>query len=119
MAARRGPLHSVPTATTAKPPIKRAATTAKKTTARKPKGPPKSIVQAAQSGTDRELLIAMRDRIAEDLDSRSTLARDLASLSKRLMELQREITAIAAREEQEGKAKNAAVPDEAFDASAF
>jgi hypothetical protein len=77
---------------------------------------PKSVKDAASKGTPRELLVAMRDRIAEELDSRATLARDLASLSKRLMELQREIQAIDAREEQESSGR--VVPDESFDASA-
>ena len=108
MAARRGPLRAV--AADEKAP-------AKKPTRRPTKA--KTVVEAAKSGTDRELLVAMRDRIAEDLDSRSTLARDLASLSKRLMELQREIKAIDDRDEQEGKAKGGPVPDEALDTSAL
>lgn len=107
---------------------------AKKSTARKGKTAPtepsdvdaaeqakskkKSVVEAAQDGTDLELLVAMRDRIAEDLDSRSTSARDLAALSKRLMELQRDIKVHKEREQQEGKGNGGAVPDEPFDASA-
>lgn len=109
MAARRGPLRAV--AADEKAP---AAKTRRRASAK-----PKTVVEAAKSGTDRELLVAMRDRIAEDLDSRSTLARDLASLSKRLMELQREIKAIDDRDEQEGKAKGGPVPDEALDTSAL
>jgi hypothetical protein len=79
----------------------------------------KSVVEAAQDGTDLELLVAMRDRIAEDLDSRSTSARDLAALSKRLMELQREIKVQEERQQQEDKGSGGAVPDEDFDASAI
>lgn len=105
MAARRG-LRSVATDPTPQ--------------AKRPSRPrvvkPKSVKDAASKGTPRELLVALRDRIAEDLDSRATLARDLASLSKRLMELQREIAAIDAQAEQEGK--GGAVPDEDFDTSA-
>ena len=106
MATRRGPLHAV--AADEKP----AATRSRKRPARKPQ----TVADAARKGTDRELLVALRDRIAEDLDSRTTLARDLASLSKRLMELQREIGAIDARAAEEGD--GAAVPDEGFDYSA-
>jgi hypothetical protein len=107
MAPRRG-LRSVPAGPPAPP---------KRTTTRKPRvRRAKTVREAAEKGTTRELLVAMRDRIAEDIDSRSTLARDLASLSKRLMELQREIQAIDARAEQESD--GGPVPDEAFDASA-
>lgn len=109
MAVRRGPLHAVDAGEAAPSSRPRARRSAK----------PKSVKEAATTGTDRELLVALRDRIAEDLDSRSTLARDLASLSKRLMELQREIKAIDDHVEQEGKGKGGPVPDAAFDASSL
>lgn len=109
MAVRRGPLRAVATD---------EATPVRRSQSRRPLKP-KSVKEAATTGTDRELLVALRDRIAEDLDSRSTLARDLASLSKRLMELQREIKAIDDHVEQEGKGKGGPVPDAAFDASSL
>ena len=71
----------------------------------KPKRPakPKTITQAADKGTTRELLVAMRTRIAKAVESENTPARDLAALTKRLVEVVRDIEAIDARDEQEGQ----------------
>jgi len=78
----------------------------------------KTVTQAATSGTTRELLAATRDRIAIAVESENTAARDLASLTKRLMETVRDIEAIDAREEQEA-GKGAEVTDSEFDAEAI
>lgn len=77
----------------------------------------KTITQAAESGTTRELLVAMRGRIAKAVEDPNTPARDLAALTKRLVEVVRDIEAIDAREVQEG-AIDGDVADDAFDASA-
>ena len=61
-----------------------------------------TIFAAAQSGDQEALLIATRDRIAVTLDNPETPARDLASLSKRLMEISREIEKLQAVEEEHG-----------------
>ena len=79
---------------------------------------PKSVSQAADRGTTRELLIAMRTRIAKAVDDPNTPARDLAALTKRLVEVVRDIEAIDARNDQETEGA-AGVPDEPFDASAI
>lgn len=79
--------------------------------------PPKSITQAADEGTTRELLVAMRTRIAKAVENENTPARDLAALTKRLVEVVRDIEAIDARASQEAT-KSAAATDEKFDASA-
>ena len=60
-----------------------------------------SVLQAAHSDDERELLCALRDSIAEQLDD-GVPARDLASLSKRLMEIRREIAVIDTQREGEG-----------------
>ena len=78
---------------------------------------PKTIAEAAASGTTRDVLITSRDRIARALDDPNIAARDLASNSKRLMEIIREIEAIDARAAEDGEA-GAEVEDGAFDASA-
>ena len=78
----------------------------------------KTVTEAAKSGTTRELLVATRDRIAEAVENPNTAARDLAALTKRLMETQREIEAIDAREAQEGAGADVEVSDGEFDASA-
>ena len=77
---------------------------------------PKTVTAAAACGSTRELLVAMRERIAVAVENANTPARDLAALTKRLMEVQNEIAAIDARETQEDS--GGVVADEAFDASA-
>lgn len=79
---------------------------------------PRTITEAADQGTQRELLVTMRTRIAKSLDDPTTLARDLASLSRRLLEISREIDAIDVADLQEA-AESDEVADEAFDAEAL
>ena len=99
MAARK-PLRSVGSDETA--PLKR---------------PPSTVSEAAETGTSRDLLVTMRARIAKAVDDPNTLARDLAALTKRLVEVVRDIEAIDARLEQEGNDAST-VEDGAFDSSA-
>jgi hypothetical protein len=80
--------------------------------------PPKSVTEAANGGTTRELLVAMRDRVAKDVQNENTPARDLAALTKRLMEIVRDIEAIDARAHEEAK-ESAATADEAWDSEAL
>lgn len=84
-----------------------------------PKKPaaPKSVTQAAESGTTRELLVSMRARIAKAVEDPNTPGRDLAALTNRLMQIVREIEALDARdaEEDDGAPE---VQDGDFDASA-
>lgn len=79
---------------------------------------PKTVTQAAQGGTTRELLIALRDRIARTLEDPNCPPRDLASNSKRLMEIVRDIEAIDARAHEEAK-ESVATADEAWDSEAL
>ena len=60
--------------------------------------PKKSVAQAAKSNDQRELLVAMRDRIAETVSKPDCPPRDLASLTKRLQDIARDIAAIDAVE---------------------
>ena len=78
---------------------------------------PKTVTEAADTGTTRELLVAMRARIAKAVEDPNTPARDLAALTKRLVEVVRDIEAIDARDAQEATKREDA-RDEAFDASA-
>jgi hypothetical protein len=76
-----------------------------------------TVTQAAEKGTPRDLLVAMRDRVAKDVESLNTPARDLAALTRRLIEITKEIEAIdAAGEEGDG---NDPTPDEGWDAEAL
>ncbi|MEX3655259.1 hypothetical protein ABFW09_21450 [Mycolicibacterium fortuitum] len=61
--------------------------------------PPKGIVEAAKGGQQRELLVAMRDRIAQTVAHPDCPPRDLASLTKRLQDIARDIEQIDARNE--------------------
>jgi ribosome-binding protein aMBF1 (putative translation factor) len=63
-------------------------------------GKAKSVSEAAEKGTTRELLVAMRSRIAKAVEDPNTPARDLAALTKRLVEVVRDIEAIDAREDE-------------------
>jgi hypothetical protein len=78
---------------------------------------PKTVTEAAKTGTTRELLSATRDRIAVAVEDPNTPARDLAALSKRLMETVREIEAIDARTEE--SESHAHVEDGKFDSAAI
>lgn len=79
---------------------------------------PKTIAQAAKTGTPRELLVSARDVVAARLDNPATPAHTIASLTKRLFELVHDIEQLDARAEQE--AENAeSVADGDFDASAI
>lgn len=81
------------------------------------KAKPRTVTDAAKNGTTRELLSATRDRIAVAVEDPNTPARDLAALSKRLMETVREIEAIDARTEESESHAN--VEDGKFDAKAI
>lgn len=85
------------------------------------KAPPKKplgVTAAAEKGTHRELLVAMRARVAQAVENQNTPARDLAALTRRLHEIARDIEAIDARAEQEAE-DGGNVPDEAFDSEAL
>lgn len=71
------------------------------------------IAQAAASGSRRDLLVAMRDAIADDLDA-GVPARDLASLTRRLLEITKEIEAIDAATSGDRVGQAADTPDEPF-----
>lgn len=99
MAARKAPLRAV--AAGEKPASKRVST----------------VTEAASTGTTRDLLVTMRDRVAKDVENSNTPARDLAALTKRLMEIVRDIEAIDARAHEEATEDAAEVEDGDFDAA--
>jgi hypothetical protein len=79
---------------------------------------PKTVADAAANGDHRELLVAMRERIAQTVSNLDCPPRDLAALTRRLQEIAKEIEAIDARLKEEG-AENAVTPDEEWDAEAL
>jgi hypothetical protein len=74
-----------------------------------------TVTAAAATGTRRDLLIAMRERVATAVEAQETPARDLAALTRRLMEISREIEALNASDDEGG----GDVGDGDFDATAI
>ena len=78
---------------------------------------PKSLVDAAQGGDYRELLVAQRMDIARSLQNPETQGPARAALHRQLGLIAREIREMDEARAEEA-AENGATPDEAFDASA-
>ena len=71
-----------------------------------------SVTEAAKSGNMRDLLVAMRDKIAETIES-GCPARELASLTRRLELIAKEIASIdAQRDAEERNGGGSGDPDE-------
>lgn len=94
------------------------ARTRKRTTKKAAASRKKSVTQAATDGTRRELLVATRDRIAKTVDDPSTPPRDLAALTRRLMDISNEIEMIDHAAKQEEREREA-TPDEEWNDSAI
>lgn len=75
-----------------------------------------SVARAAAQGSHRDLLVSMRDLIAKELD-KGVAPRDIASLTKRLLELRKEIEAVDAAESADGISGAVATPDAAWPAA--
>lgn len=84
----------------------------------KPPAKPKSVEQAAKSGSHRDLLVAMRDRIAVTVSNPDCPPRDLAALTRRLQDIAKEIESIDLRAKEEGEDVEH-VEDEHWDAEAL
>lgn len=82
------------------------------------KPPVKSVAQAAANGTHRDLLVAMRERIAVTVSNPDCPPRDLAALTRRLQDIAKEIEALDLRAKQEAS-EGAGVADEAWDSEAL
>ena len=74
------------------------------------------MADAAQSGDRRELLIAMRDRIAKTVSDPDCPPRDLASLTRRLQDIAKEIDVLDLSGSGSGSVV-ADTDDESFDAT--
>ena len=74
---------------------------------------PGSVLDATEHGDSRDVMAAMRKRLAASIDDPSTPARDLAALSRRLLEVDKTIREIdLAREERERQTVTEATEDE-------
>lgn len=74
-----------------------------------------SVDQAASSGDHRALLVAMRDRIARAVADPECPPRDLASLTRRLQDIAREIAQVDLKAKQEAS-EDGPVADEEWHA---
>ena len=72
----------------------------------------RGVKAAADAGDRRELLLALRSRIAASVEDPKTPPRDLAALSRRLLEIAKEIESIEAEERDDDISAAAATPDE-------
>lgn len=75
--------------------------------------PPAGAVKAAAAESRKDLLRALRDRIASDIDD-GVPARDLASLSKRLLDISKELDELEAADDGDDISTAAGTPDEAW-----
>ena len=75
-----------------------------------------TVSAAAASGSRRDVLVALRDLTARSLDE-GVPPRDLASLTRRLLEITKEIEAIDAASSGDSVGKAAATPDESWPAA--
>lgn len=74
-----------------------------------------NVTDATESGDRLAELVAMRMVLARAIDSEKTQARDLASLTKRLFDIGREIEELRANTEGDDIGKAAESPDATFD----
>jgi hypothetical protein len=81
----------------------------------KPKPEKLSVSEAAVRGTHRQLLEALRDKIAKTIESTNCHPRDLATLSYRLQQISKDLLVEDAAD-RDDIAIAAATPDEAWDA---
>lgn len=102
MAARKAPLRSVGKDEAPPPPAK-----------------PKTLLEAVDSGDYLAELKATHQRIARTVNNPETSPRDLAALTRRQLEISKEIRAIALAIEEEAGGSGEPTPDESFDASAI
>ena len=73
---------------------------------------PVTVQSAAEGGSRRELLVALRARITTGIDNPNTPARDLAALSLRLLDIARELELLDAAEKADDIGEAAATPDQ-------
>jgi hypothetical protein len=77
----------------------------------------KTVAQAAATGSHRDLLVAMRERIAKTVSDPDCPPRDLAALTRRLQDIAKEIETIDLRAKQSSEEDDA--DDDAWDSSAI
>lgn len=77
-----------------------------------PRSEPKTVLEAAESGDRLAEMQAMRRVIAKALDNEFTSPRDLAALSRRQIELSREIDALMRQKAEEAAEDDVSADEE-------
>jgi hypothetical protein len=80
---------------------------------------PKTIVEATTSGNRRDVLLALQAVLASAVDNTETPPRDLAALSKRLLEVMDDIDVIDRKLSEDEIGQAADTPDEHFDGTSI
>lgn len=75
---------------------------------------PESVASAVTGGSARDVNVAMQDRIAKAIDAEDIRGADLAALSRRLIELRKELSALDAQAKE--VAEDESVDDAAWEA---
>jgi hypothetical protein len=76
-----------------------------------------TVATAAGRGGRRDLLVALRSRIAKAVEDSATSPRDLAALSRQLLEIVKEIGELDAADGTDDIGTSAATPDEEWAAT--
>lgn len=77
------------------------------------------VAEAARSGSEMDLLVAMRDRIADAIADPDCPKRELASLTLRLANIVKEINALKSAEGEDALGEAANLPDDEFNPNAL
>lgn len=77
-----------------------------------------TVAQAAATGDHRQLLVSMRERIAQTVSNPDCPPRDLAALTRRLQDIAKEIESLDLRAKEEAL-EDGVTPDEEWDAEAL
>jgi hypothetical protein len=78
--------------------------------------PSRKVRYAISRGDKRGTLVALRYRLATEIDSDTIKPRELATLSRRLLEIDKEITDMDAQHSNDSVGEAVSTPDEALDA---
>lgn len=81
-----------------------------------PKDKPSTVTQAVADGNRRDELVALRARVARAIDDPNIRGADLAALSRRLLEIGKELEAIDAQAAEEAAESAEATADDRWEA---
>lgn len=80
------------------------------------KSAPSTVAQAVKDGSSKDVLMTLRARIAQTIDDPGTPPRDLAALSRRLVDIDKELRSMDVAEREEEVQGGEAAGDEEWEA---